>query len=234
MRDNRIALCMFAAASVIQLIAMNNIYGGSLPGLPFATAYETGASVTVLISRVFCIYIPVPFIMFSVNGTGMADGYSSLQLMRNGSRNRFFARKTGKSLLMVAFMVIFLAVMSTAAGAHGHDLTLGRIADILLIYWLVVIDLVFLEYAVELVIGLKQNAANISVNIYFVVSMLMTGIRKSRFTECIFFPGAAFVKANELYDGIYSRAYLMELIMLAGFIGMFAICIRKYGKADIF
>ena len=235
MRDSRVPLILFIVASVVQLVAMKNVYGADMPGLPFATAYEPETNITVLITRVFCLYIPVPFMLFTVSGTvrELSGGYSRLILIRGCSREQLFRKKMLKTVLMVTGMVLFMTALHAIAGEHRYHVTPGQIADIILIYWLVIIDVVMLGDMIEFVTKLSGNAVNTAVNVYFAVSLLAPGISHSSIAGCVFFPGMAFAKANDVYDGTCGDPHIMQLSMLVGAVLMCWICIRRYRNADI-
>lgn len=235
MRDSRVPLILFIVASVVQFAAMKNVYGSDMPGLPFATAYEPETNITVLITRVFCLYIPIPFMLFVVSGTvrELSGGYSRLILIRGCSREQLFRKKMLKTVLMVTGMVLFMTALHTAAGNHRYHVTPGQAADIILIYWLVIIDLVMLGYMMEFLTGLSGNTVNIAANVYFVASLLAPGISHSSIAGYAFFPGMAFAKANDIYDGTGGDVHILQLSMLAGAVLMCWICIRRYRQADI-
>lgn len=233
MKNSRTSLGVFIAASLTQLVAMKNLYGESLQALPFATTYEPQVHITALIARVFCIYIPVPFMFFFIKETELNKGYEKVLMIRKGSREQMLIRKVSREMLIVIGMVIFLTALYGLLGRSTKaSLALNQIAEILLIYGLTIADSILLGHLLECVAGLRREVVDITVNVFFVFSLLLPKIQSNLIIKCIFFPGTAFIKTGEIYKGICNDTYLIATMMLAGGLLMFLICIMKYRKID--
>jgi hypothetical protein len=230
-RSNKIILGFFCALSVVfQIIFFINrqvLYEfGFAVGL--GEKAESGLDILLLY-----LLVPLVFIVFFLSGSihSLTHGYGKLLIIRNYSKTKLFLKNRLKSLIAVAVITVYQAVVYIPFNSTMLPLKDG-IVQSLIMYFLVLNLIITAQGVLELYIA--PHIANIVLFCYSYVScFLVQSFKLSAPLRILMFPSLMFGTLNSsvTFDNTY-YLYLISTILITAiliFIGIY-----KFKKTDIF
>lgn len=237
MRRNKTSLMIWTAAVLTQWFCMreSGIFQYELPFFTgLAAADSMGGNLTMILYSLTSL--PFLLLLFSGNVSQMLRGRGSLMLIRSYGRWKLWLAMVGRLAARLGLLIACMLILFSIGKDEAWEIIgPGERAAGAVLYYIAVLDLVLIQYVLELCF--KASNSCVFMTVFTAAALLLSGMlgKGSLWLNAVLFPNLGFSQRNGVLESGEnmipaegSAILLMVIFMIAFYIGL-----KKVSRIDI-